>query len=110
MKIGFLSHLDLNLYLFRLPIMQRLVEDGHEVYAICPRGDKFELFKNYGIHAIAYNIQRSSLNPLKEMKAIYNIYQAISPLKLDILHTFTAKPNIYGTIAAKYRKFLLLLI
>lgn len=104
MKIGFLSHLDLNLYLFRLPIMQRLVEEGHEVYAICPRGDKFDLFQNYGIEAIAYDIQRSSLNPFKEIKAIYNIYSAIKPLKLDMLHTFTAKPNIYGTIAAKIAK------
>ena len=104
MKIGFLSHLDLNLYLFRLPIMQRLIEEGHEVYAICPKGDKFDLFEIDGIHAVAYNIQRSSLNPFKEMKAIYNIYKAIKPLNLDLLHTFTAKPNIYGTIAAKYAK------
>ena len=101
MKIGFLSHLDLNLYLFRLPIMTRLVEEGHEVYAICPKGDKFDLFENYGIHAIEYNIERSSLNPLKEIKAIYNIYKTIKPLNLNILHTFTAKPNIYGTIAGK---------
>ena len=104
MKIGFLSHLDLNLYLFRLPIMQRLIEEGHEVYAICPRGDKFELFESHGIQATEYNIQRGSLNPFKEVKAIYNIYKAIKPLKLDLIHTFTAKPNIYGTIAAKYAK------
>ena len=104
MKYGFLSHLDLNLYLFRLPIMEKLVLEGHEVYAICPKGDKFELFESHDIQAIEYNIQRSSLNPLKEMKAIYNIYKAINPLNLDVLHTFTAKPNIYGTIAAKCAK------
>jgi len=101
MKIGFLSHLDLNLYLFRLPIMQALVEEGHTVYAICPRGDKFDAFKKYGIEAVEYNIERSSLNIFKEIKAIYNIYGALNPLHLDILHTFTAKPNIYGTIAGK---------
>jgi len=101
MTIAFLSHLDLNLYLFRLPIMQRLVEEGHEVYAVCSKGEKFDAFSQFGIKAIAYNIERSSLNPLKEIKAIYNIYCAIKPLKLDILHTFTAKPNIYGTIAGK---------
>ena len=101
MKIAFLSHLDLNLYLFRLPIMQRLVDEGHEVYAVCPKGEKFNAFSQFGIKAIAYEIERSSLNPLKEIKSIYNIYRAIKPLKLDILHTFTAKPNIYGTIAGK---------
>jgi len=104
MIIGFLSHLDLNLYLFRLPIMKKLIEDGHKVYAICPRGEKFEAFKEYGIEPIEYDIQRSSLNPLKEIKAIYNIYGAIKPLNLEILHTFTAKPNIYGTIAGKLAK------
>jgi len=104
MKIAFLSHLDLNLYLFRLPIMQRLVEEGHEVYAVCPKSEKFDAFSQFGIKAIAYEIERSSLNPLKEIKAIYNIYRAIKPLKLDILHTFTAKPNIYGTIAGKMAK------
>jgi len=68
MKIAFLSHLDLNLYLFRLPIMQRLIEEGHEVYAICPKGEKFDAFSQFGIKAIAYDIERSSLNPLKRDK------------------------------------------
>ena len=104
MTIAFLSHLDLNLYLFRLPIMQALVKEGHKVYAVCPKGDKFDLFGYYGIEAVAYNIERSSLNPFKEVKAIYNIYNAIKPLDLDILHTFTAKPNVYGTLAGKIAK------
>ena len=104
MKIAFLSHLDLNLYLFRLPIMQKLVNQGHTVYAVCPRGEKFGLFKQYGIDVVEYNIDRGSLNPIKELKAISNMYKAIKLLELDILHTFTAKPNIYGTIAGKFSK------
>jgi len=104
MTIAFLSHLDLNLYLFRLPIMKKLVENGHAVYAVCPRGDKFDLFAEHGIEAISYKIERSSLNPLKELKAIYNIYRVLKPLNLDMLHTFTAKPNIYGTMAGKMAK------
>ena len=104
MTIAFLSHLDLNLYLFRLPIMKKMVEEGHKVYAVCPRGDKFDFFAEEGIEAIEYNIQRSSLNPFKELKAIHNIYRVIKPLKLDMIHTFTAKPNIYGTLAGKMAK------
>ncbi len=104
MRIGFLSHLDLNLYLFRLPIMQKLVQSGWEVYAIAPKGKYLEKFEEFGIKPIAYEIDRGSLNPLQEIQAIRNIYKAIKPLKLDILHTFTAKPNIYGTFAAKLAK------
>lgn len=84
--------------------MQALVEKGHTVYAICPEGDFFHKFKDSGVNAIAYSIDRSSINPFKELKAISNIFQAIKALKLDILHTFTAKPNIYGTIAGKMAK------
>lgn len=103
-KIAFLSHLDLNLYLFRLPIMIALVKQGYKVYAICPRGDKFDLFQDHGIEAIDYKIQRQSLNPFKELKTIRNIYHVIKPLNLDILQNFTVKPNIYGSIAGHLAK------
>ena len=103
-KIAFLSHLDLNLYLFRLPIMIELVKQGYTVYAICPRGEKFDEFKNYGIIALEYKIQRKSLNPFKELKTILNIYKVIKPLQLDILQNFTAKPNIYGSISGHLAK------
>ncbi|MRI83647.1 MAG: glycosyltransferase family 1 protein [Nitratiruptor sp.] len=102
MKIGFLSHLDMNLYLFRLPIMRALRAKGWKVYAIAPKGRYFDLFAKEGIEAVGYEIDRGSLNPLKEIQAIKNIYRTIAPLKLDILHTFTAKPNIYGTLAARW--------
>ncbi len=103
-NIAFLSHLDSNLYLFRLPIMRELLKRGYRVYAICPKGDKFEEFEEFGIEAISYKINRASLNPFAEKKTIANIYEAIKDLDLDILHTFTAKPNIYGTFAGKKAK------
>jgi len=104
MTFGFLSHLDLNLWLFRLPIMDKLVSLGHLVYAICPEGEKSGDFASHGVIHIPYRIERSSLNPLKELRAIQHIYHAIKPLKLDVLHTFTAKPNIYGTLAGRAAK------
>lgn len=104
MTFGFLSHLDYNLWLFRLPIMQELVKHGHTVYAICPNGEVSGEFARHNVTHIPYDIERSSLNPLKEIRSIRNIYGAILLLKLDILHTFTAKPNIYGTIAGRLAK------
>jgi N,N'-diacetylbacillosaminyl-diphospho-undecaprenol alpha-1,3-N-acetylgalactosaminyltransferase len=100
-KIAFLSHVDFNLYLFRLPVMVKLVEEGWEIYAICPKGRVSERFKDFGIKHIAYNVERKSLNPFKEIKTIYNLYKVLKPLDLDILHTFTSKPNIYGTLAGR---------
>jgi len=104
MRIGFLSHLDANLYRFRLPVMQALLKNNHTVYAIVPRGEYTKELEREGITTIIYEIERSSLNPLKELVAINMIYRAIKDLKLDILHTFMAKPNIYGTFAARKAK------
>lgn len=104
MKIAFLSHLDLNLYLFRTPIMQELIKRGHKVYAVCPKGLKNKALEEIGCEVVNYEIDRKGLNPFSEKKSIDNIYHAIKNLKLDILHTFTAKPNIYGTFAAKKAK------
>lgn len=104
MRVGFLSHLDMNLFLFRLPIMKELVKKGHRVFAITPKGDYFEKFAEFGVEAIEYKIDRGSLNPLSELKSIKNIYHSIRDLNLDILHSFTIKPNIYGLIASNFAK------
>lgn len=100
-SFAFLSHLDLNLYLFRTPIMKELLKRGYKVYAICPKGDKNQALKDIGCEIVNYEIDRKGLNPFSEKKSINNIYEAIKNLKIDILHTFTAKPNIYGSLAAK---------
>ena len=41
--------------------MKALVKKGYKVYAICPRGEKFDQFEQYGIEALEYKIQRKSL-------------------------------------------------
>jgi len=97
-KIAFLSHLDLNLYLFRLPIMKELVKNGYEVYAVCPKGEVFDKFNDYGIKAVDYKIDRASLNIFKELITIKNIKEVINEINPDILHTFMHKPNLYGNL------------
>lgn len=103
-KIVFLSHIDINLYLFRLPIMKTLVKEGWVVYALVPNGEYSEKFKEYGIQHIDYTIERKSLNPFKEIKTILNIKEKLQEINPSILHTFTVKPNIYGNIAGKLAK------
>ncbi|WP_028578115.1 glycosyltransferase family 4 protein [Desulfomicrobium escambiense] len=101
MKFVFLSHLDLNLFLFRLPIMQALIARGHEAIALCPRGDVFDRFAEHGVTAVDYDVDRSSLNPLREYPVILHLASLLRQHRPDVLHTFTAKPNIYGTLAGR---------
>ncbi|CAM2897770.1 glycosyltransferase family 4 protein [Helicobacter burdigaliensis] len=104
MKIIFLSHTDMNLYRFRLPVMEALVKEGHEVIALVPRGDYFTRFLEHKITPLEYKINRGSLNPFREFKTLLNIAKILRQEKPDILHTFMLKPNIYGSIASKIAK------
>ncbi|GAB6162909.1 glycosyltransferase family 4 protein [Desulfothermus naphthae] len=104
MKIAFLSHLDLNLYLFRLPIMVELVKRNYRVFAVCPKGEYFEKFKDFGVIAVDYEIERNSLNPFKELKTICSIKNSINKINADILHTFMHKPNIYGNLTGHKKR------
>jgi N,N'-diacetylbacillosaminyl-diphospho-undecaprenol alpha-1,3-N-acetylgalactosaminyltransferase len=101
MRIAFLSSLDLNLYLFRLDIMLQLKRDGHEIFAIIPEGKYFHLIAERGIEVIDYNLSRGSLNPFDAFGSILELKDILKSLNLDLLHTFTVKPNIFGTIAGK---------
>jgi len=100
-KIAVVSHLDLNIYLFRLELMKFLLNKGWKVYALFPEGEYSEKIKQYGIECIHYKLDRRSLNPFKELKTLLDIKTKLIQIKPHILHTVTVKPNIYGTIAGK---------
>jgi len=101
MKVGFLSHLDMNLYLFRLPWMKKLREMGFKVSALVPEGKYADRLREEGFEVINYRIDRRSLNPLKELRTIVELYRIFTQQNFDILHTFTYKPNLYGTLAGR---------
>lgn len=100
MKIGFLSHSDLSIALFRAPIMRALKDLGHEVYAIYPKGIMDEIIKSE-FKAINYEIDKASLNPFKIAKNSRDLSQILKNLNLDMLQTSAHKSNVFGTYAAK---------
>ncbi len=53
----------------------------------------FDEFKDYGVNAVEYKIDRGSLNPFKEIETIRNIKKVIKSIK-----PFMHKPNIYGNL------------
>ncbi len=97
--IVFLSHIDMNLYLFRLSLMKRMVEKGWSVTALVPEGKYAHLFEKEGIRHEHYSIKRDGMNPLTECMVISRLYRKLKSLRPDLLHSFTMKPNIYGAIA-----------
>lgn len=101
-KVALVAHWDWVLYNFRLPIARRLRELGHEVLLVCPPGRYVEGFRTQGFAYVRWDVDRRSFRPLVEARAVKmltSIYRTETP---DVVHHFTIKPNLYGTVAARW--------
>ena len=93
-----------NIWHFRMALIGRLMEGGHEVSAVAPEDEYAEQIKSVpGITFYALNrLRRSGINPVHDVQLYFElkkIYQTIQP---DIIIHFTHKLNIFGGWAAKH--------
>lgn len=81
--------------------MRALVKQGHDVTLLAPDDYKYrELIKSIGVKHVPLNVERF-FGPVADLKMLYTLWQFFKKQKPDIVHNFTIKPNIYGTLAAR---------
>jgi len=104
MKILMICNTDGALYNFRKPIIEELVKQGHELHSITssrsPEGSYIERLQELGVqtHIVEFDNSVGMFKNFTLIKKISNKIEVISP---DIVHNFTHKPAIFGSIAAK---------
>ena len=103
MRILVLANFDVGLYNFRKELLQRLIDDGHEVYISLPYGDKVELLKKMGCKFIDTPLDRRGINPLTDIKLICEYAKIVKQVKPDKVITYTIKPNIYGGLVCRMK-------
>ena len=89
------------LFNFRRNLIRRLLAEGFTVVAICPADEYVSRLETLGVRWVDWPLRRVSRNPIFEVRAIrslYGIYRRERPL---IVHHFTIKPILYGTVAAR---------
>jgi N,N'-diacetylbacillosaminyl-diphospho-undecaprenol alpha-1,3-N-acetylgalactosaminyltransferase len=101
MRIVFFSHLDMNIFLFRLSWMKALREAGHEVLAVVPPGEYFERFAGEGFEAVPFAVTRGSLNPVRLAGTVGRLRRVFEGLRPDAVDTFTLQGSIIGSPAAR---------
>ncbi len=55
----------------------------------------------YNVRVIKFSLNRKGLNPLKDLKSIFELYKILRLEKPDLVFTSTIKPTVYGNIAAR---------
>ena len=95
-----------NLYGFRKDFILSCLRQGYEVYAFVSEYNDYwlENIRNIGAIPITYQLSRGGLNPFKDIYSIYQLSKKIKKIKPEIVFSYSAKPTIYGTLAARLAK------
>lgn len=100
-RILFLVNHDVVIYNFRLEIVERFINDGHEVHISSPYGERIDDLVNLGAKFHEIKMNRHGMNPIAELRILDYYKKLMKEIKPDICLGFTIKPNIYGAIAAR---------
>jgi len=91
---------------FRGDFIAELIHNGFIVYGAAPdmNHDTRKKLTAIGAIPLEYNLQRTGLNPLKDLKSIFQLRDTINKYHIDLVFPYTIKPVIYGSIAANITK------
>jgi glycosyltransferase involved in cell wall biosynthesis len=101
MKFVFYANTDWYLFNFRLSTALELKSHGHEVVMLSPPGEFGARFAALGFRWIPLQMDRASLNPLREAATLRRLIRVLKDEQPDVLHNFTVKCAVYGALAAR---------
>jgi glycosyltransferase involved in cell wall biosynthesis len=103
-KILLFANTDWYIYNFRLALAKELRSRGHDVILVSPPGNFHEQLQADGFRWISFPLSRQGINPFSELQTLWRLIRIYRREKPDILHHFTIKPVIYGSLAAHLLK------
>ncbi|HEY4530686.1 MAG TPA: glycosyltransferase family 4 protein [Luteimonas sp.] len=101
MRLVLFANTDWYLYNFRRSLALALRDAGHDVLLISPDGPYGEKLRALGLRWQPVPMDRRSLNPLREALLLLHLVRLLRRERPDIVHGFTIKCAVYGSLAAR---------
>lgn len=104
MKIIFSDNSIWGLINFRQDIYNHFYNLGYEIVLVAPNCDKTLLkidIPSY-VRYIPIELERGGYNPFNDLNYFFKLYKIYRKENPDYIFHYTIKPNIYGTLAAKF--------
>jgi len=101
MKILINSGLVLPVFAKRDRLIELMRQGGHDVYIGGYQKEAAGECARRGVGFRYIPFARAGLNPVADIKTILRYYRLIKAEGFDVVHGYTVKPNIFGSIAAK---------
>ncbi len=90
---------------FRLHLIKEFLAKGFEVTAVAPVDEKvMNTLAAIGVKYFPVKMQRNGKNPLQDMALLAKLFFFLKKAKPEVIFSYTIKPVIYGTLAAKLAK------
>lgn len=102
--VAIVTNNDDDIYCFRKELIESLIGIGYEILVVCPDGPKFDLLHDLKFIHDKYEIDRRGTNVISDFKLFRHYYSIFKEYHPDMILTYTAKPNVYATIAASLMK------
>lgn len=100
MRILILANFDLGLYQFRKELIDDLLQNN-EVAISLPYGSLVEPLIQAGCVFEETTVDRRGVNPVKDLKLLWDYIGLMRKQKPDLVITYTIKPNVYGGMACR---------
>lgn len=101
MKVLLFANTDWYLYNFRKSLALALRQQGIDVLLVSPPGSYGARLEKIGLRWIAAPMLRHSLNPVRELALVNWLRRLVLDERIDLVHGFTIKCAVYGSIAAR---------
>lgn len=90
-------------YLFnhRLPLATTIRDHGGKVVILSPEDSHSARLVDAGFDWLPLNLSRRGTNPLAEMVSVFRYLSIYRRLRPKLVHHFTIKPVLYGSLAAR---------
>lgn len=101
MKAVLFANTDWYLYNFRRTLALSLLRAGYDVLLISPDGPYGPRLRELGLRWEPLPMERRSLNVLREAALLLHLVRLLRREQPDVVHGFTIKCAVYGSLAAK---------
>ncbi|MEM5544997.1 glycosyltransferase family 4 protein [Sulfitobacter sp. AS92] len=102
-RVILIGSLGFSLVNFRLDLMCRIVELGHEVIAVAPEFDAETVatLSGHGIRTRTVQMERTGTRPAMDLRTLIALVRIFREEAPDIVMPYTMKPIVYGSLAAR---------
>jgi hypothetical protein len=100
-KLLFLQTEDWSFWSHRLPLARAAQAAGYDVVVALRAGAHADRLRSEGFRVVPLGWRRGGVNPFHELLMLWAIIRLYAREKPDIVHQVSAKPILYGSLAAR---------